>query len=60
MSDNEHVANVGYPTLKIFRKGQASDYTGERQRQAIVEEMRAEANPAALVGKSPFASISFG
>eukprot|EP00045_Choanoeca_perplexa_P011025 m.115225 g.115225 ORF g.115225 m.115225 type:complete len:621 (+) comp15484_c0_seq2:75-1937(+) len=45
---------TGYPTLKVFRKGQASDYTGERQRQAIVEEMKAEASPAAQVINSVF------
>jgi len=39
----------GYPTLKIFRKGVASDYNGPREAAGIVKFMRAQAGPAAKV-----------
>lgn len=29
----------GYPTLKVFRKGQASDYGGPRDKQGIIDYM---------------------
>jgi len=40
---------TGYPTLKIFRKGVASDYNGPREAAGIVKFMRAQAGPAAKV-----------
>eukprot|EP00730_Choanoeca_flexa_P005603 TRINITY_DN11984_c0_g3_i1.p1 TRINITY_DN11984_c0_g3~~TRINITY_DN11984_c0_g3_i1.p1 ORF type:complete len:585 (+),score=149.67 TRINITY_DN11984_c0_g3_i1:40-1794(+) len=45
---------TGYPTLKIFRKGEASDYEGERQQHAIVSEMKEQAQPPAKVINSVF------
>jgi protein disulfide isomerase len=36
----------GYPTLKIFRNGKSSDYTGPRQRQGIVTYMKKQAGAA--------------
>ena len=36
----------GYPTVKIFRNGQASDYDGGRDADSIVKKMRSMAGPA--------------
>ncbi|XP_066301546.1 protein disulfide-isomerase A4-like [Branchiostoma lanceolatum] len=35
----------GYPTLKIFRKGEPYDYEGPRQEQGIVDYMREQSDP---------------
>jgi len=35
----------GYPTVKIFRSGQASDYDGGRDADSIVKKMRSLAGP---------------
>ncbi|CAH1237887.1 PDIA4 [Branchiostoma lanceolatum] len=35
----------GYPTLKIFRKGEPYDYEGLRQEQGIVDYMREQSDP---------------
>ena len=35
----------GYPTIKVFTKGEARDYEGERTADAIVSFMRAAADP---------------
>lgn len=35
----------GYPTVKIFRNGQASDYDGGRDADSIVKKMRSMAGP---------------
>eukprot|EP00179_Madagascaria_erythrocladioides_P003400 CAMPEP_0198314546 /NCGR_PEP_ID=MMETSP1450-20131203/5137_1 /TAXON_ID=753684 ORGANISM="Madagascaria erythrocladiodes, Strain CCMP3234" /NCGR_SAMPLE_ID=MMETSP1450 /ASSEMBLY_ACC=CAM_ASM_001115 /LENGTH=478 /DNA_ID=CAMNT_0044017599 /DNA_START=51 /DNA_END=1487 /DNA_ORIENTATION=+ len=37
----------GYPTLKVFRDGEASDYNGPRDADGIVKYMRGQAGPAA-------------
>lgn len=36
----------GYPTVKIFRNGQASEYDGGRDAESIVKKMRSMAGPA--------------
>lgn len=36
----------GYPTLKIFRKGQAAEYRGPRETDGIVSYMKKQAGPA--------------
>ncbi|KAI8616368.1 prolyl 4-hydroxylase, beta polypeptide [Chytriomyces sp. MP71] len=36
----------GYPTLKVFRKGAASDYKGERKAPSIISTMKKQALPA--------------
>ncbi|GAA5891706.1 hypothetical protein JCM8208_007376 [Rhodotorula glutinis] len=36
----------GYPTLKVFRKGVASDYSGTRKTDGIVSYMKKQALPA--------------
>lgn len=36
----------GYPTLKIFRSGEATDYDGPRDADGIVKKMRSIAGPA--------------
>lgn len=36
----------GYPTVKIFRNGQASEYDGGRDADSIVKKMRSLAGPA--------------
>jgi hypothetical protein len=38
---------VGYPTLKVFRNGQASEYNGPREADGIVAYMRKQVGPAA-------------
>ena len=38
----------GYPTLKIFRNGEASDYQGGRQASDMVKIMAAQAGPVSL------------
>jgi len=35
----------GYPTLKIFRKGQAYDYEGPRDEDGIVQHMKEQSDP---------------
>ncbi|XP_078573399.1 protein disulfide-isomerase A4-like [Branchiostoma floridae x Branchiostoma japonicum] len=35
----------GYPTLKIFRKGEAFDYDGPRQEKGIVDYMKEQSDP---------------
>jgi protein disulfide isomerase family A protein 3 len=37
----------GYPTLKVFRNGVASDYNGPRDAAGIIKYMRAQSGPAA-------------
>lgn len=37
---------TGYPTLKIFRKGNPSDYKGGREAQDIIETVMKESGPA--------------
>ena len=37
----------GYPTLKLFRNGKASDYKGGREEDTIVKYMRKQVGPAA-------------
>ena len=39
----------GYPTLKVFREGRPSDYTGGREYRTIVEHMRKLTKPVAIV-----------
>jgi hypothetical protein len=41
----------GYPTLKIFRNGKASDYNGPRETAGIVTYMKKQVGPAAKVLK---------
>ncbi|KAI9351971.1 thioredoxin-like protein [Obelidium mucronatum] len=36
----------GYPTLKVFRKGTASDFKGERKAPSIISTMKKQALPA--------------
>jgi protein disulfide isomerase family A protein 3 len=36
----------GYPTLKVFRNGEPSDYKGPRETQGIVKSMQKQAIPA--------------
>jgi len=38
----------GYPTLKIFRNGQASDYQGPREANGIISYMKKQAGPSSL------------
>lgn len=42
----------GYPTVKIFRNGQASDYNDGRDADSIVKKMRSLAGPASREYKS--------
>jgi len=37
----------GYPTLKVFRKGVASEYNGPREERGIVDYLRKNSGPAA-------------
>jgi protein disulfide-isomerase A1 len=37
---------TGYPTLKVYRKGEATDYTGPRQTDGIISYMTKQALPA--------------
>jgi hypothetical protein len=39
----------GYPTLKVFREGRPSEYTGGREYRTIVEHMRKLTAPVAIV-----------
>jgi hypothetical protein len=38
---------TGYPTLKVFREGKASEFTGPREYRGIVEHMRKLTKPVA-------------
>jgi hypothetical protein len=40
---------TGYPTLKVFREGKASEFTGPREYRGIVEHMRKLTKPVAKV-----------
>ncbi len=39
----------GYPTLKVFRKGEPTNYNGPREAEGIVAYMRKQALPAVSV-----------
>jgi len=39
----------GYPTLKVFRKGDASDYSGARKADAIVSYLKKQTQPALTI-----------
>ncbi|ORX50846.1 protein disulfide isomerase, partial [Hesseltinella vesiculosa] len=39
----------GYPTLKVFRQGEASEYKGSRQHEGIVSYMKKQALPSVSV-----------
>jgi len=41
----------GYPTLKIFRNGQPSDYEGPRESRGIIDFMRKQAGPSSVLLK---------
>lgn len=38
----------GYPTLKLFRNGEASDYSGPREADGIVKYMKKQVGPACM------------
>lgn len=59
-SDLAQQYNVqGYPTLKVFRKGKATDYKGERDQYGIASYMRGQVGPSSKILSSLKAVTDF-
>lgn len=46
---NDKVKIQGYPTLKVFRNGEASDYKGPRKADGIISHMKKQDSPAVTI-----------
>jgi len=58
IAQSQHIQ--GYPTLKIFRRGVASDYAGPRDADGIVKHMKEQAGSGAAVAAAAPATLGEG